>query len=72
MVFMNLYTFLIDNVDNKFCFGRVVDESIESGCILVNNNRPTDVNMILNIGDIITVNGVNHKVNERCFEAYAF
>jgi len=70
--FINLYTFLIDNVDTKFCFGRLVDESIESGHILVNDSKPTDVNMVLNLGDIIIVNGVRNRMEEKCLNDYVF
>jgi len=73
---INLYTFLIDNVNAKFCFGRLVDNAIESGRILVNDSKPTDINMFLNIGDIVTINStissIDYVVNEECLKAYIF
>ena len=73
---INLYTFLIDNVNAKFCFGRLVDNAIESGRILVNDSKPTDINMFLSIGDIVTVNStissIDYVVNEECLKAYIF
>ena len=73
---INLYTFLIDNVNAKFCFGRLVDDAIESGRILVNDSKPTDINMFLNIGDIVTINStissIDYVVNEECLKAYIF
>ena len=73
---INLYTFLIDNVNAKFCFGRLVDDAIESGRILVNDIKPNDINMMLNIGDIITINStissIDYVVNEECLKAYIF
>ena len=73
---INLYTFLIDNVNANFCFGRLVDNAIESGRILVNDSKPTDINMFLSIGDIVTVNStissIDYVVNEECLKAYIF
>lgn len=59
---MNLYTFLIDNVSDGYVFGDKVKTDIKYGIIKVNGMKPDDVNMRLNLGDIITVDRVDYKV----------
>jgi hypothetical protein len=50
---MNLYTFLMDHVDIKFCFGDRTQEYINNGKIQVNRRMPDDINMPLITGDIV-------------------
>lgn len=59
---MNLYTYLIDHVDNKYCFGDRVQEDINYGKIKVNGATPEDINMPLKVGDKVTVYGLDFEV----------
>lgn len=63
-LWMNLYTFLIDHVDIKYCFGDCTYKEINAGRIKVNGKTPDSLNMDLKAGDIVTVNDFDYKVEE--------
>lgn len=64
---MNLYSFLIDHVNARYCFGNYTQRQINTGNITVNHQTPDNLNMDLKLGDIVTVDGIDYIVEQKHF-----
>lgn len=54
MLWLNLYTELIE-INNKFIFESYYNDVVDWGKVLVNGEKPNDINMKLNHGDVLKV-----------------